>query len=272
MGTSRDYQGSPNWSGTKGQVTGAGGDGAAGGDKAEKLVSSFVGQLATATRGGFGTGSAGGGGGGSGGGGKGSGGSSSGGGGGRRGGGGRISGGVRGVASGIGSFISDVVKIGLKDALKAIGLESCDGKSAEEVALALQEALGGPASTVDQEDLRAALGDLMEELMGKADTFAEIEKAFREAAGNLSHVIERLFGHYIYERFCTLHYANVMNTHGPANADSFFGSIKDYIHEKMNLAAVSKDLGKVDWKGIEGAQVVDSILNETIEIFSIKTQ
>src|SRR6266404_642568 len=54
MGTSRDYQGSPNWGGTKAQVTGAGGDGPAGSEKAEKLVGSFVHQMTTAKVGGFG--------------------------------------------------------------------------------------------------------------------------------------------------------------------------------------------------------------------------
>jgi len=275
MGTSRDYQGSPNWGGTKAQVTGAGGDGPADSEKAEKLVGSFVHQMTTAKVGGFGprisggsrgpSGSSSAGGGGSG--------KSTGGGrrGGGRGGGGRTSGGPRGIAASVGSFISSVAKVGLSKALEAIGLKSCDGKSAAEVALALQEALGGPASTVDQEDLRAALGDLMEELLQPAEEFAEVEKAFQEAAANLSHVIERLFGHYIFERFCTLHYANVMNQHGPENANSFFGSIRDYITEKMTLTAISKDLGTVDWNGTEGAQVVESILNETIEVFSITT-
>jgi hypothetical protein len=191
--------------------------------------------------------------------------------GGRRGGGGGSSG-ARGVAASVGGFISSVAKVGLSKALEAIGLKSCDGKSAAEVALALQEALGGPASTVDQEDLRAALGDLMEELLQPADAFEEVEKAFQEAAANLAHVIERLFGHYIFERFCTLHYANVMNQHGPENANSFFQSIRDYIDEKMGLTATSKDLGTVDWNGAEGAQIVESILNETVEVFSVTTE
>ena len=131
--------------------------------------------------------------------------------------------------------------------------------------------MGGPASTVDQEDLRAALGDLMDELLGPAEAFAEAESAFKEAASNLGQVIEKLFGHYIYQRFCTLHYANVMNTHGSANANDFFSSVKDYIAEKINLTASTSDLGRVDWKGSEGNQVVDSILKETVEVFSIKT-
>ena len=55
---------------------------------------------------------------------------------------------------------------------------------------------------MDQEDLRAALGNLMDELMENTTDFAELEKAFQEAAANLGHVIERLFSHYILERVC----------------------------------------------------------------------
>jgi hypothetical protein len=269
MGTSRDFLGSPKWGTTKGRATSGGSAGAVGIEKAGKLVASFVQQLGSATTGGFGpkvSGGERGGGQGSARGGSGRGGGSGGGGGGRS---GRTSGGARGVAAGVGRFVSDVAKVGLSNALEALGLKSCDGKSAAEVALALQEALGGPATTVDQEDLRAALGELMEELLSLADAFAEVEQAFREAAANLSHVIEKLFSHYIFQRFCTLNYHGVMNQHGPANAESFFASIRDYIAEKMNLTGVSKDLGGVNWSGAEGAQVVDSILSETIEVFSL---
>jgi len=274
MGTSRDFLGSPKWGTTKGQATSAGSAGAVGTEKAGKLVASFVQQLGSATTGGFGpkvSGGGHGGGQGSAGGGRGRGGGSGGGGGGRGGYGrsGSTSGGARGVAAGVGRFVSDVAKVGLSKALEALGLKSCDGKSAAEVALTLQEALGGPATTVDQEDLRAALGELMEELLSPVDAFAEVEQAFREAAANLSHVIERLFSHYIFQRFCTLNYHGVMNQHGPANAESFFASIRDYIAEKMNLTGVNKDIGGVNWSGAEGAQVVDSILLETIEVFSL---
>jgi len=273
MGTSRDYDGSPNWSSTKAQITAAGAEGEPSSEQAEKVLAAFVQQLARTEVGGFGpkySPSA-------------SGGTSrssgakgriGGGGGGGRGGGGRKGGGIAGggarqVAANIGNFISTVAKVGLAKALEAIGLKSCEGKNATEVTLALQEALGGPSSLVDQEDLRAGLGNLMEELMGAATDFTELEEAFQEAAANLGHIIERLFSHYIFERFCTLHYANLMNRHGTENAQSFFQGIKDYISEKMKLTGQEKKLGDVDWKGTEGAGVVEAILTETLEIFSV---
>jgi len=55
-----------------------------------------------------------------------------------------------------------------------------------------------------------------------------------------------------------------MNRHGPENAQSFFQSIKEYIGEKMKLTGQGRELGKVDWKGSEGAGVVEAILTETV--------
>jgi hypothetical protein len=168
MGTSTNYSGSPNWGPARTETTRAGGEGHVTPQKAGSIVSGFVDQMVRAPQLGFGAplSSQGGGsatqsgGGGGGGGGRGASGGS---GGGRGGGGGtrRISGSARTVARGIGGFLADVGTKGFREALAERGLSDLTGKSPDEIALALADLLGGPASMIEQTALRGALMELV---------------------------------------------------------------------------------------------------------------
>jgi hypothetical protein len=127
----------------------------------------------------------------------------------------------------------------------------------EEVALALTDALGGPASTVDDVDLRNALSALIDEICTGAETIEAMEAAFAAAAANLAGIIGRLFGYYIYERFCT------------ATADNYLTQIKDYIDGRLAVEAATQDLSSVDWAGNEGETIVGEILEATRTVFSV---
>jgi hypothetical protein len=139
----------------------------------------------------------------------------------------------------------------------------------EEVALALTDALGGPASTVDDVDLRNALSALIDEICTGAETIEAMEAAFAAAAANLAGIIGRLFGYYIYERFCTTMYANLAKHYGFATADNYLTQIKDYIDGRLAVEAATQDLSSVDWAGNEGETIVGEILEATRTVFSV---
>jgi hypothetical protein len=256
MGTSKNYGGSTNWSKTKNDVSRTALGGKLTTEQAKRLVGKFASDMAGASRGGFGNPSRGGGGGG----GSGSGGSRSGEG---RGGGG----GVRGAAAALGNFLSDVQDRGLKSALEERGIHDLEDGDPNVLILQLADLLGGPGSLIDEVDLRAALCELLRELCGDKEHFTSVEQAFKTAAANLEQVITSLFGHYIFERFNTTMCARVEAQTQGERADRFFEDVHRYIDTELKLEGAAKDLTKIDWRGKEGIEVVNRILNQTIDIF-----
>jgi hypothetical protein len=259
MGTSRDYGGSPNWGGVKAAVARTAGEGPLSGQKTQRIVRNFVSNMQGAPRGGFTGGRGGGGGGGAGGGG----------GGGRRGGRRHVGGGgLPGVAASVGSFLSDVKERGLELALKEIGIDGVEGKEPGELILLLADILGGPGSLIDEVDLRSALTTLLRELC-KAQTDLEgVETALQGASMNLEQVVRNLFGHYIFERFNTTMCARLDGVTEVPKSDNYLAEVRRYIDTQLALEGDGKDLTRVDWKGSEGAKVVDYILQDTIRVFT----
>lgn len=266
MGTSTNYSGSPNWGPAKTETTRVGGEGHVTPQKAASIVSGFVGQMAQAPQLGFGSplSSPGGGTGartGSGGTGKG------GGGGGGRGGSRRIGGSARTVARGIGGFLSDVGTKGFREALTERGLTNLSGKTPDEIALALADLLGGPASLIEQTALRDALMALVlawSEGVKEIDGLAE---SVTTAAQNIEGALHEFFGHYIFEVFKTVGYQGVLANHGFEKAESMAGQIRDFIDAKIAGLETSRQLSSVDWNGSGGAAIVDGIVADTIAIF-----
>ena len=238
MGTSTNYSAPPNWGPIKSAVTRTGGTFTT--EKMGELVSSLVGGMKGAGRGGFGGGARGGG----------------------------VGGGARGTAQALGGFLSTVAESGLAAALQSVGLGSLEGKSPEEIALALLDVLCGPGSTIDDVDLRNALSALLDELLNGATDFAAAEQGLRDAATSLNQVIANLFGNYIFERFQTTMYAKLEAKIG-AGASTCMDSLRDYIHGQLQLEGAQRDLTKFDWAGTAGANLVNEILDRTFIVFSV---
>jgi len=264
MGTSKDFGGSPRWSGVKTEATTAAGDPI---DQkvAAKLVGSFVGQMVSAPSGGFGGGVGGGSGGVR------SGGGARSGGGGRGGsrGGGKHSGSaaVRGAAQRIGSFFANVEKYGFRTALEKAGLKQIDQMTPAELALAIADVLGGDASLFDQTAVRDAIAELMQNLADGPQSLEAFGEVLAQQAQNIESIIESFLGNYVFEMFCSTTYKGVLETPGPAKAESLAGQVRDYISAKLSDISSSRNLSTVDWTGTEGAKMVDSLIGQTVEIF-----
>jgi hypothetical protein len=263
MGTSKDFAGSPRWTGVKAEVTQAGG-GLVDRKVAAKLVGAFVQQLASAPSGGFGgsggaRGSGGGGGaGGGGGGGR----------GGRSGGGSSRSSPVRGAAQRIGSFFSDVAKVGFREAVEKIGLKNADQMTPAELALAIADLLGGEPNLFDQTAVRDAVAALMQDFANGPDSLAAFGEVLVQQAQNIESVLENFLGNYVFEMFCSTTYKGILETHGPASAEGLAGQVRDYISTKLGDVKSSGKLSSIDWNGPAGAKMVDTLIAQTIEIFA----
>jgi hypothetical protein len=176
---------------------------------------------------------------------------------------------VRGAAYNLAEFINTVVESGLSQALADVGLTSLEDKSPNEIAASITAALCGPNSTIDQVDLHNAMADTMDKIMGDAKEFKECELALKQAAPTVTETLAALFGNYIYQRFCTISYANVLAKIGPQRVEAAMGQIKDYISKKVGSLSHERGIGSVNWKGAEGATIVNKILQQTETVFSV---
>jgi hypothetical protein len=258
MGTSINYSGSPNWGSAKTATTRVGGEGHVTPQKAGSIVSGFVDQMTRDPQLGFGaplsslggssTATS-----------QGSGGS----GGGTR----RIGGSARTVARGIGGFLADVGTKGFRETLAERGLTDLTGKTPDEIALALADILGGPASLIEQTALRGALMELVLEWSEGVKRIDGLVESVTNVAQNIEGALQDFFGHYIFEVFKTVGYQGVLATHGFEKAERMASQIRDFIDAKIRGLEASRALSSVDWKGASGAAIVNGIVADTIAIF-----
>lgn len=159
--------------------------------------------------------------------------------------------------------------MGLSQALADVGLTSLDGKTPSEIASSIVSALCGPNSTIDQVDLHNAMAATMDKVLGEAKEFKECELALKQAAPTVKETLGMLFGNYIYERFCSISYANVLAKIGAERVEAAMGEIRDYIASKVNSLSYDKNLSSINWKGAEGVTLVNQILQQTESVFSV---
>jgi hypothetical protein len=242
MGTSASYDAPPSWAGLKNEVTRAAHQGPLAGHKVRHIVQRLIhengGKNAIARGGREAPGGAAG-----------------------------SAAPARDVAARLGNFVSDVQSFGLKEAAQRLGLGDLSNRPVGEILLAVLDRVGGPASTIDEADARQALSDLQEEILAEAQTVEEVESILIEAGQNLESLLERFFGHYIFEQFSRIFYERLVQRVGASEAASFIGQIKEFISSSLANRAATRDLSKVDWAGKEGASIVSEICAQTLEVF-----
>lgn len=174
---------------------------------------------------------------------------------------------VRPVARRLASFISDIPRLGLRDALANAGV-SVVGLPPDKIALAIVDVLASESNLLIDTELRDALGVVMEEICNEVETFEEAERVLIESAYDLQDVIERLFKCYIMERFKTFFSEHEAAKYGFEAADKVLNQARSYVAIRLEAErAERKDLTRVEWGGAEGAAIIDAILENTISVF-----
>lgn len=173
------------------------------------------------------------------------------------------------TARNLANFISSVGAVGLHQALESFGLSEFVGRSASEIIPALVDKLGGPSNTINDTDARKALSIVMDQLLKDLDTPEQVEEALNQIMEGeaLESLLNQFFGYYLYEQFCRVFYERLENSVGRSNADSYLSSIFDTIKSALKLMTFDRDLSQIDWKGGEGQNIADQILQDTFEIF-----
>lgn len=237
MGTSKGYDAptTPQWGELKGNVTKISKEGRVSSDSAKKLIGQFV----RANRAGQGT---------------------------------AMGNGTRNaqaVARNIGAFISLIGNVGFSEALKRTGLDHLRGKSKSDFILALIDYFGEEASTIDQVDARNALSQLMSEIFDQVEEIDEIEQILEgyTNAENLTQMLEKFFGYYVYQQFCRSFYERLASRVGNAQADKFLSDILDFIKSEITVFSLDRDITQIDWGGEEGESICNQVLEKTLEVF-----
>jgi chaperonin cofactor prefoldin len=176
---------------------------------------------------------------------------------------------VRPVAQRLARFISEVPKVGLKQALINAGLADIEKMQPDEIAFAVADLLAKDASQLIMTELRDALATVVEQLCEKAQTLEQVEQKITESAGNLESVVQSLFECYIMERFKTFFCEHEAPKHGYEAADNILNEAREFISTEMEIQRDDRhDLTGVDWNGAEGAKIVDAILERTIAVYT----
>jgi hypothetical protein len=174
---------------------------------------------------------------------------------------------ARDIAIRLGGFVADVRERGLAQALERIGLSELIGRPLNEVLAGLLDRLGGTAATIDDVDARTALSQVQEELLGKAQTPAEVEEILSAQIANLGVLLESFFGRYLYEQFCRVHFERLTQKVGEARALSFLQEIESFIRSTLANRTTGRDLASIDWTGAEGQGLVAEIMETTLKVF-----
>jgi len=176
---------------------------------------------------------------------------------------------VRPAAQKLASFISEIPKVGLRQALINAGVANVDDLPPEQIALAVADVLSTDASLLIETELRDALSTVLEQLCTQPATIDQAEKMLTNSAYDLQSVLQKLFECYIMERFKTFFCEHEAPKYGYDAADKIIREARDYVRAEMQLEkAERRDLTSVDWIGTEGSQIVDAILERTITVYT----
>lgn len=174
------------------------------------------------------------------------------------------------VGRNLGGFATRVSQVGLTETLREFDLGHLVGRPAAEVAYALVDQLAGPGSTMDENLARIALDRLREELLGNAQSYEDVERALNSAVERMQVIglVVRFYGHYIYERFCRDFYERVVQRVGREKMQRKIASIRRTIFASLE-AKVAIGGPNIDWRGREGQELAERILEQTFDIFTV---
>lgn len=176
--------------------------------------------------------------------------------------------GIRPTALRVASFLSDVKKVGLVQALAERGIADAASLPPDKLALAIADVLQENSNHIIETELRDALSQVFERICEEQASIEDVEAALDVAAGDICTVITQLFECYIVERFKTIHGEHLSAKHGFEAADKIVDGARHYVASELALEKANRrDLTEVDWAGTEGKQIVEAILERTVSVY-----
>jgi hypothetical protein len=161
-----------------------------------------------------------------------------------------------------------VATSGVTVATIKFGIGTLEGKSTREIAMSLTDALGGPATTMNDADARSALARLVNELLKDIPPLQVEDKLQQIARGpDFTSMLYRFFGYYIFEQFNRMFYARLQRLN-QGSAAQFLKNGLHCIQWMLRNRTENIDIRRIRWGGQEGAGLVSEVMESTFQIFS----
>lgn len=167
------------------------------------------------------------------------------------------------------NFFSDVSSDGLQQTLEKIGFGSLEGKTIESIidflivycsdtTIGLDETAANKASSEVFKEIETEVGNDYEK-------FEQLLKTYADGNG-LSNLLCLFWGNYIFEHLSQRFQEKITQQRGESVSRETFRTIKDDILGRIKLLNQDKPVVKINWKGQEGKNAIESIFESIINI------
>lgn len=170
----------------------------------------------------------------------------------------------------LGGFLTGVHDSGLDRALQDVGLGSLVGKTADEVIEGIADYLAGDGSQLDDELVRDAFAEFRAEFWGQFETYDELSRALsqRTKLEGVQGSLEKFFGHVIFSKFKRDFSEKIQQlASGMRGVTKKLREIRSFMNERLKVLTHGKDIGRIQWNGAEGQQLIEQIHASVWRVF-----
>ncbi len=165
----------------------------------------------------------------------------------------------------LGALLAGVGGEGLQSTLDSLGLSALIGRTRFDVLDEMITFVAGDGDDLDSQAARDAACDVLEEVFGDADTWADLTNTADATVTRetLAALLESFLAHYIYNRVPVIaeRLTRISDPHAVRRADE---EMRQIIQTMVSLR-LPNDPFAVDWPGPQGRQIADDALRATYE-------
>ena len=165
-------------------------------------------------------------------------------------------------------FFSDVYQQGLEQTLQERGIDF-NNKTLDDVKDTLIEYFSEPSIDGDSDASSRAIATVFDKIFENIETEKELENYFSDVISTekSKDILEDFYVEYIYERFARIFFEDITKKSNQDDAIDILEMAKDTISSKISTYQCKSDLTKINFHGQDGANFVQGILQDILEIF-----
>jgi hypothetical protein len=173
------------------------------------------------------------------------------------------------VSQKLGSVISSISTHGLSGTLSQLGYDIGPKVTADDAIDFILEYTAGTAVNQDDVAAKCAERDLLQEICVGAKTLEDLETNFKDIIDKYGteYLLIRFDAYYLYEHFAIDFNEKLLKEKGPEKCANIYRQLKYYLTKKVENLSKHRNLTKIDWNSIEGQNLSNSILEETLKAF-----
>lgn len=164
-------------------------------------------------------------------------------------------------------FLAETGRNGLANALNLIGLRNLVGKDIDTVFSGLVDALSDDGENFDKNIAKQAMEGALEFFYTQCSDDQDFNSMENLSPEQIKSAIEKFVSDYIYKRWLQeLGSCIEKNAISETEAIKLEQEVETYVSDLVNLEFDSKDTLLIDWYGVEGEQIIDSLY---VEVYSL---